>query len=101
MNRIKIANSNDVIEGEMIQATVNNKNYLVAKIDGTIYVTSDICTHEDAELTMGCLSGSKVKCPLHGSFFDLASGEALNEPAVEAIVTYKTILEDGQIFIND
>ena len=55
----------------MMQVTINNENYLVAKINDTFYVTTDMCTHEDAELTMGCLSGTKVKCPLHGSYFDL------------------------------
>ena len=69
MAKLKLANINDVVNGEMIQSTINNKNYLIAKIDNNIYVTSDMCTHEDAELTMGCLDGTKVKCPLHGSFF--------------------------------
>lgn len=65
MAKLKLANIDDVVNGEMIQSTINNKNYLIAKIDNTIYVTSDMCTHEDAELTMGCLDGTKVKCPLH------------------------------------
>ena len=85
----------------MIQSTINNKNYLIAKIDDVIYVTSDMCTHEDAELTMGCLSGTKVKCPLHGSYFDLITGEAQNEPAEEPITVYETKIKNGQIFIDD
>ena len=89
MAKLKLANVDDVVNGEMIQSTINNKNYLIAKIDNTIYVTSDMCTHEDAELTMGCLDGTKVKCPLHGSFFDLTSGKALNDPAEDPIIIYK------------
>jgi len=101
MARINIGNISDVIDGEMIQSTINNKNYLIAKIDDVIYVTSDMCTHEDAELTMGCLRGTKVKCPLHGSYFDLITGEAQNEPAEEPIIVYKTNIKNGQIFIDD
>jgi|TARA_B110000459_G_C16501933_1_gene443785 3-phenylpropionate/trans-cinnamate dioxygenase ferredoxin subunit len=101
MAKLKLANVNDVTNGEMIQSTINNKNYLIAKIDNNIYVTSDMCTHEDAELTMGCLDGTKVKCPLHGSFFDLTSGKALNEPAEDPIIIYKTEIKDNQIFIDD
>jgi 3-phenylpropionate/trans-cinnamate dioxygenase ferredoxin subunit len=50
---------------------------------------------------MGCLDGTKVKCPLHGSFFDLTSGKALNEPAEDPITIYKTEIKDNQIFIDD
>ena len=101
MAKLKLANVDDVVNGEMIQSTINNKNYLIAKIDNTIYVTSDMCTHEDAELTMGCLSGTKVKCPLHGSYFDLNTGIALNEPADEPIKTYKTVIQDNHLYIDE
>ena len=101
MAKLKLANVDDVVNGEMIQSTINNKNYLIAKINNTIYVTSDMCTHEDAELTMGCLDGTKVKCPLHGSFFDLTSGKALNEPAEDPIIIYKIEIKNNQIFIDD
>ena len=60
-----------------------------------------MCTHEDAELSMGCLDGKKVKCPLHGSFFDLVTGKALNEPATDPIKVYEVIIEKGVIYIND
>ena len=49
---------------------------------------------------MGCLKGNTVKCPLHGSYFDLKTGRALNEPADEPIETHEVILEDGQIYIS-
>ncbi len=97
----KIANVDDINNGEMKEVLINELSYLVAKIENTIYVTSNICTHEDAELSMGCLNGTKVKCPLHGSYFDLLTGEALNEPAEDPIKIYKCIIEDGGIFLDE
>ena len=70
----KIANIDDINNGEMKEVLINELSYLVAKVENTIYVTSNMCTHEDAELSMGCLNGTKVKCPLHGSYFDLLTG---------------------------
>ena len=98
---IKLININDLDNDNMMQVTINNENYLVAKINDTFYVTTDMCTHEDAELTMGCLSGTKVKCPLHGSYFDLNSGIALNEPADEPIKTYKTLIQNNHLYIDE
>ena len=98
---IKLININDLVNDNMMQVTINNDNYLVAKINDNFYVTNDMCTHEDAELTMGCLSGTKVKCPLHGSYFDLKTGDALNEPADEPIKTYKTVIQDNYLYIDE
>ena len=98
---IKLIHINDIDNDDMMQITVNNQNYLVAKINDRLYVTEDMCTHEDAELTMGCLSGTKVKCPLHGSYFDLNTGIALNEPADEPIKTYETMIQDNHLYIDE
>ena len=72
----KIANINDINNGEMKEVLINELSYLIAKVENKIYVTSNMCTHEDAELSMGCLNGTNVKCPLHGSYFDLLTGKA-------------------------
>ena len=101
MSKIKLINVNDIKNDDMLQVTINGENYLVAKINDKLFVTSDMCTHEDAELTMGCLKGSTVKCPLHGSYFDLTSGLALNEPAEDPIRVYKTIIENNHLYLDE
>tara|TARA_A200000159_G_scaffold42334_1_gene38872 strand:+ start:339 stop:644 length:306 start_codon:yes stop_codon:yes gene_type:complete len=101
MSKIKLINVNDIKNDDMLQVSINGENYLVAKINDRFFVTSDMCTHEDAELTMGCLKGTTVKCPLHGSYFDLTSGVALNEPAEDPISVYKTIIENNHLYIDE
>ena len=101
MAKIKLINVDAIENDNMSQITNNNKNYLVAKIDNQFYVTEDMCTHEDAELTMGCLKGTTVKCPLHGSFFDLTSGMALNEPAELPIKVYEVLVENNYLYIDE
>lgn len=98
---IKLINIDAIENNDMVQVSIKNQNYLVAKVDDKLYVTDDMCTHEDAELSMGCLNGAKVKCPLHGSYFDLASGIALNEPAEEPIKIYKTTVKDNHLYIDE
>ena len=97
----KIANINDINNGEMKEVLINELSYLIAKVENKIYVTSNMCTHEDAELSMGCLNGTKVKCPLHGSYFDLLTGKALNEPAEDSIKVYKYTIENEAIFLDE
>ena len=101
MNKLRLLKLEDLKNNNLTQISLNELNYLVAKVDEEVFVTSDMCTHEDAELSMGCLDGKKVKCPLHGSFFDLVTGKALNEPATDPIEVYEVIIEKGVIYIND
>jgi nitrite reductase/ring-hydroxylating ferredoxin subunit len=46
------------------------------------------------------LKGELVKCPLHGSRFNVCTGEALEEPAEEDLRTYPVRLEGGCILID-
>ena len=58
---IKIASLDDIKENDMIQVELDGDLYLLARNENKIILTSDICTHEDAELSMGCLEDKKVK----------------------------------------
>ena len=53
---------------------------------------------EDYSLALGCIKGTRIKCSLHGSYFDLASGQPLDEPADEAIRTFPVRTDGGTIY---
>lgn len=66
----------------------------VAKIGSEIFAIADMCTHSEASLSEGEISGESIECWLHGAAFDLRTGEALTPPAVEAVETF-SILDKG------
>ncbi|HEX7972405.1 MAG TPA: nitrite reductase (NAD(P)H) small subunit [Thiobacillus sp.] len=41
-----------------------------------------------------------MKCSLHGSYFDLTTGEPTCEPADAPIRTYEVKVEDGQVWVR-
>ena len=96
---VALATEADVPPGKMYRAVHQGKAYLLANVDGTVYAVDDMCTHEDASLYKGSLHDDCVKCPLHGSRFRLATGEALDEPAEENLNTYAVKTEDGNILV--
>lgn len=96
---IRVAAEADVPAGSMHRIEHNGRFYLLANVEGTVYAVDDMCTHEDASLYKGSLHGDCVKCPLHGSRFRLATGEALDDPAEIALNTYAVKLEDGDILV--
>jgi len=67
----------------------------VAKIDGEIFAVGDICSHQNVSLSEGEVVGYDIECWLHGSRFDLRTGEPDSPPAVVAVPTYAvTVAED-------
>ena len=68
----------------------------VFNVGGSYCATQDKCTHRQGPLSKGKLDGSTVTCPLHGSQFNVCTGEVLHGPATEALKTYRVIV-DGDI----
>ena len=67
--------------------------------DGEVYAVDDTCTHQDASLAEGWLEGCEIECPLHGSKFDLRTGEVDALPATKPVRTHAVRIEDGTVFV--
>ena len=71
--------------------------------DGTakVYeVGDDICTHDDASLEQGYLSGYEIECPRHGACFDVRTGDVTALPAVVPIDTFPVRVEGDDIELD-
>ena len=68
----------------------------VFNVDGTFCATQAKCTHRQGPLNKGKFDGSTVTCPLHGSQFNVCTGEVLRGPATDPLETYRVIV-DGDI----
>ncbi len=59
------------------------------------------CTHSEASLSEGEVSGTKIECWLHGAEFDLRTGEALTPPATSALKTFKVEVSGNQVVVTN
>ena len=77
------------------------KKILLVKIGDQIYASDRICTHADADLSLGILNEQEktVTCPLHMSALNLNDGRPLNLPAEEPLTVYKTKIDNNSVFI--
>ena len=96
-----IGKAAEVDEGGTAGFEVEGAQVGVARIDGTLYAFSDICTHRGCTLSQGGeLDGVELTCECHGSVFDVSSGAVLDGPATESIETYPAREMDGDIQIE-
>ncbi len=97
---VKVAEVNDLPPGEMMVVQPGGEQILLVNVGGNVYACDDICSHAFASLSEGDLSGEEVECPLHGSAFNVTTGEALTPPAFDSIKTYQTRVEGGDILLG-
>lgn len=93
---IEVGREEDVPPGRAIRVWVNDEPVGIYNVDGEFFAIGDICTHQDFSLSDGeLIEDHTVECALHGSRFDLRTGEALEMPATGAVPTYPIWVEDG------
>ena len=97
---IKVAALRDVAPGKMKRVMVQERRVLLANVGGKIYAADEMCTHEEASLCLGSLKGELLKCPLHGSRFDLRTGAVLDEPADVPLKIYPVKVDGQDIYVN-
>ncbi len=74
---------------------------LLCLVEGAVYGVHDTCTHEAVSLSLGALCEHRLRCPLHGSEFDIRSGKVLDEPADTDLQTYSVYIDDGWVCLHE
>jgi 3-phenylpropionate/trans-cinnamate dioxygenase ferredoxin subunit len=66
-----------------------------------VFALSDICSHAEVSLSTGDVADGAIECWLHGSRFDLRTGEPSGPPAWEPVPTYPTtVAPDGTVAVT-
>ena len=76
----RIAKISEIPAGKMKMLNIKNKEVLVANVKGKFYAIANPCTHRDGHLSEGSLEENIVTCPVHGSKFDVTTGESILGP---------------------
>jgi 3-phenylpropionate/trans-cinnamate dioxygenase ferredoxin subunit len=97
---VAIANADELAPGQMKPVRVGDRKLLLVNASGVYYVVDEMCSHEDYSLALGCIKDERIKCSLHGSYFDLRSGKPLEEPACDPIGTYPVTISEGRIWVE-
>ncbi len=101
MNAIPVCSVDEVLDGEIKGATLpDGTRIALYNVNGTLYATTDTCTHEDASLSEeGWIDEQQVICGWHLCGFDIASGATETSPCSEPLQTYPVEVTDGTIHV--
>ena len=79
---------------------VEGRHVLLFRSDGELYALDDLCTHAGALLSRGVIRDCTITCPLHGSRFDLRSGQIVRGPAHHPQPVLPARLRNGRIEVR-
>jgi 3-phenylpropionate/trans-cinnamate dioxygenase ferredoxin component len=98
---IRICSTEDVPKGTAISADVEGTQVAIVHAeDGNFYAVYDECSHAQVPLSEGEVDGCTLECWLHGSRFDLRTGDPTGLPATEPVPVYPVEVRDGDIYLS-
>ena len=99
-SRIRLCSTDDVDWDSAIRVEEGDLVLAVFNINGTFYVTDDLCTHGPGSLAEGYTEGEEIECPFHQGRFNVISGQPTSAPCTVPLRTWAVTLRDGKIYID-
>ena len=56
-----------LVEGKPVAIDVDGVAVCVARVGDEVFAVADTCTHSEASLSEGEITGTKIECWLHGA----------------------------------
>jgi 3-phenylpropionate/trans-cinnamate dioxygenase ferredoxin component len=97
---VKVARTDEIKPGQARLVDARGRQIALFNINGEFFAIDDMCTHEQASLAEGEISGHEVTCPLHGAKFDVRTGGVLGPPAYDDVACYSVRVMGTDIEVN-
>ena len=92
---VEVCDLASLTEEKPLAVVAGGQPIAVVKQGTDVYAIHDVCSHAEVPLSEGEVGpGPHISCWLHGSEFDLRTGEPDAPPAFEPVVVYETQIED-------
>jgi nitrite reductase/ring-hydroxylating ferredoxin subunit len=99
-SRVELCKVDDVAAGEVRRIEAGGLTLAVYNLDGAFYATDDACTHGPGSLSEGFVDGDTIECNFHQGVFNIRTGECVRPPCMIPVKTYRTVVEDGRVFVE-
>lgn len=95
-----VATVNTLQDGEMRQVSVGKTDVLLVRLAEKYYAVGAYCTHYQAPLAEGVLSGNHVVCPWHNAYFNLTTGDQQEPPGLDSLFCYQVRIEGENVIVS-
>jgi 3-phenylpropionate/trans-cinnamate dioxygenase ferredoxin component len=97
----KVFDLDDLKVGHARAVELGGEPICVVRLDEhTVKAVHDTCSHQQYSLSEGWVDDNSIECALHGSMFDLDTGQPQSLPAVKPIPVYGCEVRDGAVWVD-
>jgi 3-phenylpropionate/trans-cinnamate dioxygenase ferredoxin component len=89
----------EVDQGHRVELGDEEAVALIRTGDG-VYAVVDVCSHEDYPLSEGWVEDHTVECALHGSRFDLVTGNPDSPPALRPVQIFPVKVDGDDVLVD-
>jgi 3-phenylpropionate/trans-cinnamate dioxygenase ferredoxin subunit len=89
----------DVPDDGALGVEVEGTPVAVVRAEGGLYALHDVCSHAQVALSEGEVYDHTIECWLHGSCFDVRTGEPTGPPATTPVPVYPVKIEGDDIYV--
>ena len=93
-------NVGDVAPEAAIAVEVEGTEVAIVRTGDCYYAIADECSHAAIPLSEGDVGDGEIECYLHGSRFDLRTGEPLGLPATEPVAVYRCEVSGDDVLVD-
>jgi nitrite reductase/ring-hydroxylating ferredoxin subunit len=94
----------EIPAGTARRVVIDGREVAVVHTEGEVFAVGDQCSHADVSLSEGEVDGCTLECWLHGSRFDLRTGDPTGLPAITPVPVYPVKVEgsgDNAVILID
>lgn len=97
-----VAKVDDIPDGGMMQVVAHGEPVGLYRVGAEVYAISDYCSHEETFLTEGEFEPEllEVECHLHGSRFNVVTGDVRILPATKPVPAYEVKIENDVVLVG-
>jgi len=89
----------EVDQGHRVELGDEEAVALIRTGDG-VYAVVDVCSHEEYPLSEGWVEDHTVECALHGSRFDLLTGNPDSPPALRPVQIFPVKVDGDDVLVD-
>jgi 3-phenylpropionate/trans-cinnamate dioxygenase ferredoxin component len=89
----------DLPDEGAIAVEVGGEPVAIFRAGGEVFALRDVCSHAEVALSEGEIYDHTVECWLHGSCFDLRTGNPTGPPATEPVPAYHVKIQGDDVYV--
>jgi 3-phenylpropionate/trans-cinnamate dioxygenase ferredoxin subunit len=95
-----VAKLSELQEATPVRVEVDGVPVCLVRFGDAVKAIHDTCSHQQWSLAKGLVWGNGIECSLHGSTFDLDTGEPSSLPALLSVPTFAVTIDEDDVHVD-